>query len=97
GGLRMPALPNFMVAPLPVKPEHRNTPTIDRGRIDLAVGVCIGDHLSPHREPDRRPVVAAIIALELQAIAATRGVFVNVPHETVGGLLVATPDLDVIS
>src|SRR4051812_17569548 len=74
--LGMPGLPDFMLAPLPVKPKHRNAPTVHSGRIYLAVGVRIRDHLAPHGEPNRRAVVTAIVPLELQTVPATGWVLV---------------------
>src|SRR6476646_7999704 len=64
--LGMPGLAELMLAPLPVKPKHRNAPAIDLSGVYLAVRVAIWDHLAPHGEGHRRAVVAAVVALELQ-------------------------------
>src|SRR4051812_43528518 len=69
--LGMPGLPDFMLAPLPVEPEHRNAPPIDSARVYFAVGVAIRYHLAPHGKPDRCAVVAAVVALELQTVLST--------------------------
>src|SRR4029077_4002215 len=56
--------------PLPVEAQHRNTPLVLKSRIDLAVGVLVGDHLAASVEPDERAVVATHVLLDLHPVAA---------------------------
>src|SRR5450631_2953692 len=55
--------------------KHRNSPLVLDLRINLTIGLVIGDHLPAPIEPDERSVVAANVFLELRPIAATRQPF----------------------
>src|SRR5947208_606914 len=87
----------LVVRPLPVKPQHRNAPAVHRARVDLAVGVVVGNHLAAAREADRGAVIAAIVVLELLAVAAARRIALNPAHESVARHVRPAPDLDVVA
>src|SRR3989442_13705899 len=87
----------LMVRPLPMEAQHRNTPTVHRAGIDLAVAVVVRDHLAATGESDRGAVVAAVVVLELLPVAAARRVAMDAAHEPVGRRVGAAPDLDVVT
>src|SRR5437870_13495485 len=74
----------LVVGPLPVEPQNGDAPPVHRVRVDLAVGVVIGDHLAAAREADRGAVVAAVVVLELLAVAAPGRVALNPVQDVVG-------------
>src|SRR6266704_7213636 len=63
----------LVVGPLPVEPQNGDAPPVHRVWVDLAVGVVVGDHLAAAREANRGAVVAAVVVLELLAVAAPGG------------------------
>src|SRR2546429_2838454 len=95
--LHVPHLLVLVVRPLPVEPQHRNAPAVYGARVDLAVGVVVGNHLAAAREPDGGAVVATIVVLELLAVAAARRIALNPAHESVARLVRPAPDLDVVA
>src|SRR5437773_10934352 len=87
----------FVIRPFPVELEHRDAPAVERARVDLAVAVVVGDHLTAAREADQGAVVAAVVVLELLAVAAAGGVALNPAQDAVGRHTGAAPDLDVLA
>src|SRR5439155_5179678 len=75
-------LPVFVHGPLPMEAEDRDAPAIHRAGVDLAVAVVVGNHLPPPREPDVGAVVAAVVVLELFAVAAAGRVAVDAAQES---------------
>src|SRR5205823_11255673 len=57
----------------------RDSPLVLDGRIDLAIGALVGDHLAAAVEADERPVIAAYVLLELHPVAAAREPFHSRP------------------
>src|SRR5207244_11124728 len=84
----------LVVRPLPVEPQHGDAPPVHQARVELAVGVVIGDHLAAAREADRGAVIAAVVVLELPAVAATGRIAVDPAHEPVAGLVGPGAHLD---
>src|SRR5207248_8621761 len=71
-------------------------PLVLDGRIDLAIGALVGDHLAAPVEADERPVSAAHVLLELRPVAAAREPF----HSRPGSIprhAPAAAELDVIA
>src|SRR6266436_787871 len=66
----MGGLAPLVLRPLPMKPKYRDAPLVLDLRIDLAIGVLVGDHFAAAIELDERPVVAAHVLLELHPVAA---------------------------
>src|SRR2546422_591419 len=62
----------LVVGPLPVEPRNGDAPPVHRVRVDLAVGVVVGDHLAAAREADRGAVVAAGVVLAVLCVAPSR-------------------------
>src|SRR5438045_5470888 len=60
---------DFVVAPLPMKPQHRDSPFIHRGWINFAVAVLVGDHLATACEADVCAVRFAASLLESRTVA----------------------------
>src|SRR6516164_7380694 len=54
----------FVVTPLPVKAEYRDSPLIDGCWIDLAIAILVGDHLAAAGESDIRAVLLLALALQ---------------------------------
>src|ERR1700680_3795875 len=54
--LHIPRLPQLVLAPLEVEPQHRNSPPIDFVWVNLAVRIWVCDHLAAPRKTDRRSV-----------------------------------------
>src|SRR5216117_2739807 len=67
----------LVVGPLPMEPRNGDAPPVYHVRVDLAVAVVVGDHFAAAREADRGAVVAAVVVLELLAVAAPGGVTLN--------------------
>src|SRR5207237_7928220 len=96
----------FVIAPLEVEPQHRDSPLVDETRIELEIGVLVRNHFAAPREAHRRSIHAPVIALERRAVAAkgdrrTRGFdpgeIVNAPKETSAGHVTAAADFDVVA
>ena len=68
--LRVDALIQFMVAPLPVEPKDGNAEFILHLRIEIGVTVFIGDHFAACGKPDIRSIITAGIFLELRSITS---------------------------
>src|SRR5206468_11172365 len=64
----------LVVGPLRMEPRNGDAPPVYHVRVDLAVAVVVGDHFAAAREADRGAVVAAVVVLELLAVAAPGGV-----------------------
>src|SRR5207248_11471564 len=52
------------------KPKYRDAPLVLDARVDLAIGVLVGDHFAAAIEVDEGSVVAAHVLFELHPIAA---------------------------
>src|SRR5256884_5209803 len=87
----------LVVSPLPVELQNRDAPPVHHVRVDLAVAAVVGDHLAAAREADRGAVVAAVVVLELLALAPPRGGAVDSPPEDAGRDLGPPPPLPVVS
>src|SRR5437763_17191418 len=59
--------------------QARDAPLVLDGRVDLAIGALVGDHLAAAVEADERPVIAAYVLLELHPVAAAREPFHSRP------------------
>src|SRR5205085_11179484 len=70
GPLHMRGLAQLVLRPAPVETQHRDPPLVLDARVDLAIGVLVGDHLATPVEADERPVIAAHVLLELHPVAA---------------------------
>src|SRR6266576_896317 len=75
----------LVIGPLPMEAKYGNAPVVHDVRIDLAVAVLIGDHLAAAREADIGAVIAAIVLLQLFAVAAAGGKPLDAAHESVVG------------
>src|SRR6266566_6834682 len=53
-----------------MKPKYRDAPLVLDARVDLAIGVRVGDHFATPIEMDEGAVIAAHVLLELQPVAA---------------------------
>src|SRR5256886_12467999 len=81
----------LVIRPLPMKPEHRDAPSIHHAWVDLAVAVVVGDHLAAAREADRGAVVAAGVVPQLLSVNAPGGGGGEAAPETPGGAPRAPP------
>src|SRR5258707_4993128 len=66
----MGGLAQLVLRPAPVETQHRDSPFVLDLRIDLAIGLIIGDHLTAPGERDEGSVIAAHVLLELHPVAA---------------------------
>src|SRR6266478_8581522 len=66
----MRGLAQLVLRPAPVETQHRDSPFVLDLRIDLAIGLIIGDHFTAPGERDEGSVIAALILLELHPVAA---------------------------
>src|SRR3954468_23350996 len=60
---------DFVIAPLPVEAQHRNTPLIDRVRSDIEITVLVWNHLAASFEADKGSIHAAALLLQARAVA----------------------------
>jgi hypothetical protein len=90
-------LPNFMVRPLPMESENRNTPAIDYLWIDFAVAVLVRYLFPSSAEPDDRPIVGTVRILEILSVTSTDRVILDTTHCARSRHPTPTPDLDVVT
>ncbi len=79
-----------------MKAQHRDSPSVFDVRIDLAIGVFIGDHLAAPIEPDEGSIIAAHVLLELHPVTAA-GQPLESRRGTVPRHLLAAAELDVVA
>src|SRR5439155_19918632 len=72
GLVHMVGLLDLMLGPAPVEAEHRDAPLIDGARIDVAVGVLVGNHLAAPGQPDTGPIPLADMLLQRLPIPLIR-------------------------
>src|SRR5574341_2173168 len=77
--------------------QHRNAPLVHGVGIDLAVAALVGHLLAPPAEAHRGAVVAAVVVLELLAVAAAWREPLDPSQHAVARQAAPTPDLDVIA
>src|SRR5277367_796766 len=59
----------LVLAPLPVEAQHRNAPSVNHVRVDVAEALLIGNHLAASAESDDRAIGTAAFLLQRDAIA----------------------------
>src|SRR5262245_52711117 len=96
--LHMFRLPDLVIGPLPMKPEHRDSVFVNGVWIDLAITVVVRDHFAAARKVDRRAPISPIVSLEGLTVTAGLVESLDAAHESRGRrATTSAADLDVIA
>src|SRR5437763_13455093 len=86
---------DFVLTPLPVKPQYRNSPFINGIRINLAIALLVRDHFAPACEANVGSVGCAATLLQARTIAFVK--FAKRMKLAYPGQCPATAKFDVIT